>query len=52
MLRRIGSLLLVLSFSAALAGCGDTWRGVKQDTGENMEATGDAIEDAGEKLKE
>lgn len=52
MLRRIGSVLLVLTFATALAGCGDTWRGMKKDTGENMEATGDAIEDAGEKVKE
>lgn len=52
MFRRIGSVLLVVFFASALAACGDTWRGVKKDTGENMEATGDAIEDAGEELKE
>jgi predicted small secreted protein len=34
-----------------LAGCGDTWSGLKKDTGENMEATGKAIEKAGEKVK-
>jgi len=35
-----------------LTGCGDTWSGLKKDTGDNMEATGEAIEKAGEKIKE
>jgi predicted small secreted protein len=35
-----------------LAACGDTWRGVKQDTGENMEAVGKTMEGAGEDVKE
>ncbi len=37
--------------AVSLAACGDTWEGVKQDTGENLEATGDALEDAGEAVK-
>jgi len=36
----------------ALSGCGDTWSGLKKDTGENLEAAGDAIENAGKKIKE
>lgn len=44
-------LALALSAPALLAGCGDTWRGLKKDTGENLEKTGRAIEKAGEKVK-
>jgi hypothetical protein len=35
-----------------LAACGDTWRGMKQDTGENLEAVGQSMENAGEDVKE
>jgi predicted small secreted protein len=42
----------VLLLASSLAGCGDTWQGVKKDTGENLEATGQAIERAGEKIKD
>jgi predicted small secreted protein len=51
MTRRILASLLVMSFAIGLSACGDTWRGVKKDTGDNMEATGGAIENAGEKVK-
>ena len=44
-------VLLALMLLGALAGCGDTWRGAKQDTGENLESTGEAIGKAGEKVK-
>lgn len=44
-------LLTALVFVGAMTGCGDTWKGVKKDTGENMEATGKAIEETGEKIK-
>ncbi len=44
----LGSTLLL---TALLAGCGDTWRGLKKDTGENLEKTGRAIEKAGGKVK-
>jgi len=43
MLRRIIVSLFLLSFAAGLAACGDTWRGVKQDTGENLHKAGDAV---------
>lgn len=45
--------LLVLGFVVVtLAACGDTWQGLKQDTGENLEATGQAVEDAGEAVQQ
>ncbi len=44
-------LAVLLATPALLAGCGDTWRGLKKDTGENLEKTGRAIEKAGEKVK-
>ena len=44
-------LCLAMTVLLGLAACGDTWRGMKQDTGENMESTGEAIEGAGEKVK-
>lgn len=49
--RTIGLAAALLS-AILLVGCGDTWRGVKQDTGDNLEATGEAIEKAGEKVKD
>jgi predicted small secreted protein len=52
MVRRLIMSLFVLSFTVALGACGDTWRGAKKDTGENMQKTGGAITKAGEKVKE
>jgi predicted small secreted protein len=52
MARRIIISLFVLSFASSLGACGDTWRGFKSDTGENMQQTGAAIEDTGEKVKQ
>jgi predicted small secreted protein len=49
--RRLILSVVLLSFATALAGCGDTWRGVKKDTGENLETTGNAVHDAGQKVK-
>jgi hypothetical protein len=43
-------LLVMALLLGGLAACGDTWQGMKKDTGENMEATGEAIEKAGEKV--
>lgn len=51
MFRRIIISIFVLSFAMSLGACGDTWRGVKKDTGENMQKTGGAIEKAGENVK-
>jgi predicted small secreted protein len=46
-------LVAVMLAGAAtiLSACGDTWRGLKQDTGENLEKTGEAIEGAGEAVR-
>lgn len=44
------SLALILGFG--LAACGDTWRGLKKDTGDNMEAVGETVDKAGEDVQE
>ena len=49
-LRPLTLALLTLTV-LGLSACGDTWQGLKEDTGENLEATGKAIEKAGEKVK-
>jgi predicted small secreted protein len=46
MIRRLIISLLLVSFMSVLAACGDTWSGVRQDTGENLQAAGNAIDDA------
>ncbi|WP_316979606.1 hypothetical protein [Shumkonia mesophila] len=43
MLRRIIVSLFLLSFAASVAGCGDTWRGMRQDTSENLDKASDAV---------
>lgn len=43
-------VVLGLALLVSVAACGDTWSGVKKDTGENLEKTGQAIEKAGEKV--
>ena len=48
---RLVALLSALLLASALAACGDTWRGAKEDTGENLEATGQALDEAGEKVE-
>jgi len=45
-------VMMALLISLAMAGCGDTWRGLKKDASENIEAAGEAIEEAGKKIKE
>lgn len=47
------ALLLVAAIATAslLGACGDTWRGVKKDTGENLSATGSAVERAGDSIR-
>ena len=42
MLRRIILSLLALPFAASIAACGDTWRGMRQDTSENLDKASDA----------
>jgi hypothetical protein len=47
-----GRLVLILLFGSMLAACGSTWEGMKQDTGENMEAVGGGMESTGEEIQE
>ena len=35
-----------------LAACGDTWEGLKRDTGQNMEEVGETVDKTGEKVEE
>ena len=41
----------ILALTVSLAACGDTWHGLKEDTGENMQKTGQALENVGEDIK-
>lgn len=43
MLRRIMVSLFLLSLVTGVAACSDTWKGAKQDTGDNLRTTGDAV---------
>lgn len=43
MLRGILTSLMFLTFMVGVVGCSDTWRGAKQDTGDNLRTTGNAI---------
>jgi predicted small secreted protein len=51
-LKSIIGILTATVLAVALSGCGDTWQGLKKDTGDNLEATGKAVEEAGEKIKD
>jgi predicted small secreted protein len=46
------ALSLAVILGLGLAACGDTWQGVKKDTGQNMEAVGEGIDKTGEKVEE
>ena len=50
-LKTAGRLALILLFGSMLAACGNTWSGMKEDTGENMEAVGEKMDSAGEDLQ-
>jgi predicted small secreted protein len=45
-------LSLVLALGLSLAACGDTWEGLKKDTGDNLEAVGSTMQGAGEDVQE
>jgi predicted small secreted protein len=45
-------LSLMLPLGLNLAACSDTWQGLKKDTGQNMEAVGQSVDKAGEKVKD
>jgi hypothetical protein len=50
-LKVAGRLVLILLFGSMLAACGNTWSGLKEDTGENMEAVGESMDSGGEDLQ-
>lgn len=41
----------LMSVALLLAGCGNTWQGVKEDTSRNLDKAGDTVIKAGEKMK-
>ena len=45
--RPLAVLALVSALALTLAACSDTWSGLKKDTTENMETTGNAISKVG-----
>lgn len=47
-----GRFALILLFGSMLAACGDTWSGMKEDTGENMETVGNKVSETGEAVKD
>ena len=49
--RLAATLMLAVGLSTALAACGDTWKGLKEDTKENTAAVGRGIEKGGEKVQ-
>ena len=51
-LKNAGRVALALLVGAMLAACGSTWEGMKQDTGENLEAMGGGMESTGEEIQE
>jgi predicted small secreted protein len=48
---RIVAALVALTLATTLAACGDTWRGAKKDTGENLNTTGESIDRAGDRVR-
>ena len=50
-LNTAGRLALIVLFGSMLAACGNTWSGMKEDTGENMEAVGEKMDSGGEDLQ-
>lgn len=50
-LRQMSLVMLAAALALGVAACGDTWRGAKKDTRDNVEATGRGVEKAGEKIQ-
>ena len=48
---RLLALLAAFLLATTLSACGDTWRGAKQDTSDNLKSTGQTLENAGEKVE-
>jgi predicted small secreted protein len=43
---------LAVAIALSLGACGDSWRGLKQDTKDNTAAVGRGVERGGEKIQE
>lgn len=43
-LRPLAALMMVLGLTLAVSACGDTWRGLRQDTSENLDRASDATD--------
>lgn len=41
----------LLALALTVSACGDTWRGAKQDTGDNLRSTGQTLDGAGETVQ-
>jgi predicted small secreted protein len=50
-LKSAARLVLILVFGSMLVACGNTWSGMKEDTGENMESMGDSMSSTGEEMQ-
>ena len=45
------SVLMASLLALGLGACSRTWEGLKEDTGENLRTTGQALEKAGENIR-
>ncbi len=45
------TVLAAFLMALGLAACGETWRGAKEDTRENVKTTGQGMEKAGENIQ-
>jgi len=43
--------LAAIALTTLVSACSDTWHGARQDTGDNMNSAGSAIDHAGNKVK-
>jgi predicted small secreted protein len=49
--RFVATATAVMAVGLMLAACGDTWKGAKKDTRDNVKATGEGVEGAGKAIK-
>ncbi|MFL5334665.1 MAG: hypothetical protein ACJ8H8_16100 [Geminicoccaceae bacterium] len=50
--RRLLLAMAAMLFTVStLTACGDTWRGAKEDTSDNLKASGNAVHKAGQKVE-
>lgn len=45
------ALVAIFLATSTLTACGDTWRGLKEDTSDNMRSTGQTLEDASDEVE-